>query len=639
MKKNLHSYLIFLLIAFAVTSVQPLYSRPSSEFSGFLTPEEIESIDEALANLKMDQDDLKFKRDYIDDEYRIELCQMVLEDPMLVPDYADLMYRFINMHGERLETVMVKGYMDIDYLNEDILQNLEALTYDETVELTVNEDIHPFNKEIINEYYKSMKVIQSKLEKAFQPLDNEDQAFINTQLLEILLEDIDEDDEDDISSQEFYARATQLLEMWKSLNLDELGKASVHYGQIMDEMVREYWLPVAIDPETYKTHFEQMIEIESPLGLIILGTFERDIYTKRAFLIIDPGGDDFYTFDKLKGDANVRTIVDCGGNDYYLSQGDFAFGSGYFGIGGLFDLGGDDIYVSQSFSLGSGLFGTGILMDYMGHDLYKSDSYSQGSGAFGLGYLHDAEGDDHYTGAFQVQGFAFTGGMGLLSDKRGDDSYWAGGKYPDDPRYPDRYLSLSQGFSIGIRPIASGGVGILFDYEGSDNYWTDIYGQGVSYWFSLGILVDGDGHDWYESHQYNQGSGIHLSTGILIDHAGNDRYVGGGLSQGNAHDYAVGWLIDREGNDSYTSTGLSLGGSNTNSVAIFIDDAGNDVYYCGAMGNSLGWGGEFREFGGIGIFLDLAGRDYYSDNRYKDGDSWVRDNWGAGIDREIPTED
>jgi hypothetical protein len=197
------------------------------------------------------------------------------------------------------------------------------------------------------------------------------------------------------------------------------------------------------------------------------------------------GADSYETLQHSQGYGGPRGIgwlVDEAGNDQYLaiaepiifdwagegtnfsgSQG-FAFGfrggpywSG--GLGGLFDLAGDDSYQCAVMCLGFGyFFGTGLFYDRSGDDAYvNTHKYTLGSAthqsvglfiegggsdsytlvgddeAIGLGYDHGVayhidrgEGDDVYTveniGDFTL-GFARHPAIGTLINEAGNDTY------------------------------------------------------------------------------------------------------------------------------------------------------------------------------------------------------------------------
>src|SRR5574341_728366 len=385
--------------------------------------------------------------------------------------------------------------------------------------------------------------------------------------------------------------------------------------------------------EKYGRENEIVRKIETDLGEVIIGGYGSNSYKGSPALVIDLGGDDIYelSYDSTK---LVQLIIDTDGNDLYKAETDFALGSGFFGAGILIDEEGDDTYLGKNFSLGSGLFGVGILIDKKGNDKYFGDTYTQGAGGWGIGILEDLEGSDSYNGALFSQGFGFVAGCGMLIDRSGSDNYFAGGKYKDILRYKDHYLSLSQGFAYGIRPYMSGGIGLLFDYSGNDAYNADIFGQGASYWWSWGGLYDKEGNDYYSCFQYAQGCGTHMTLGTLVDEAGDDIYRVNGVGQGCGHDYSAGILLDKAGNDNYYANGLSQGAGNANGFGILIDQAGDDGYYVKDKSNTQGYGNPRREFGSIGLFLDLKGKDSYSGNG-SDGSWWsTGSKWGMGLDLE-----
>ncbi|UCD93468.1 MAG: hypothetical protein JSU69_06755, partial [Candidatus Zixiibacteriota bacterium] len=183
-----------------------------------------------------------------------------------------------------------------------------------------------------------------------------------------------------------------------------------------------------------------------------------------------------------------------------------------------------------------------------------------------------------------------------------------------------------------IRPYMSGGIGGIVDFKGNDNYISDIFGQGASYWWALGMIYDSSGNDQYISYQYAQGSGTHMSVGILLDEDGDDFYRGKGLMQGCGHDYACGLILDRNGNDIYQADDLSQAAGSANGFGILIDDRGDDAYYVMKTHNTQGYGNPRRDFGSIGLFLDLSGADKYDGNG-SDNSYWKTDSkWGGGMD-------
>jgi hypothetical protein len=378
-----------------------------------------------------------------------------------------------------------------------------------------------------------------------------------------------------------------------------------------------------------------LLTMDSPYGRIVVGGYGDDTYRGDYFIIVDPGGDDNYylTYDIAR--PHPTLIIDCAGNDYYKAESDFAIASGAFSNSFLVDYSGDDSYLGGNFSIASGYFGSGILWDKKGNDRYYGDTFTQGAGTFGLGLLIDEEGADTYTGNLHCQGFGFVRGIGGIIDHEGNDSYVVQPKYKDVLGYTDRYFSLSQGFGYGIRPVLSGGYGFICDYAGNDLYVSDIFGQGSSYWWSLGMIYDRSGNDQYISYQYAQGAGAHMALGILLDEAGNDVYRSHGVSQGCGHDYSCGWLLDRGGEDVYSSAGLSQGAGSANGIGIITDIGGVDGYYVFNKRDCQGYGNPRRDYGSIGLFLDLDGADHYDGNGLNNRFWQTVSKWGGGLDREI----
>jgi hypothetical protein len=71
--------------------------------------------------------------------------------------------------------------------------------------------------------------------------------------------------------------------------------------------------------------------------------------------------------------------------------------SGFFGIGVLHDLAGNDRYRVRRNGIGEGLYGAGVLVDHAGDDEYVTlREFGQGCGHVGVGALIDLAGNDTY---------------------------------------------------------------------------------------------------------------------------------------------------------------------------------------------------------------------------------------------------
>lgn len=376
---------------------------------------------------------------------------------------------------------------------------------------------------------------------------------------------------------------------------------------------------------------------EPDLGrVVILGTNNTE-FAEPAFLVLAPRGNQRYR--GAVGAANglaglpLAVLIDLDGNDLYESHDLVGPGAALMGISVVIDEAGDDTWRLEYAGAGAGFWGAGILEDRAGNDVRIGRAMGQGAAFAGVGLLIEHAGNDRYEIGLQGQGFSGWRGFGMLIDRAGHDVYYAGGLEPDHERNPDRFLSLSQGFSMGMRPFAGGGVAALIDLEGNDLYFGDVFAQGVSYYYSAGLLIDGGGHDRYLTHHYGQGCGIHLSLGLLADLGGHDRYIGGILAQGAGHDFAVGMLIDREGDDLYSAALHAQGHGMNNSVGLLIDSAGDDIYDGRDPQTTQGVGntGGFRESGSIGVLIDLGGNDRYSCGARND-DRRVRPLYGTVFD-------
>jgi hypothetical protein len=461
-------------------------------------------------------------------------------------------------------------------------------------------------------------------------LSSEDRRFVTDVLPELLLED--EADKD---------KSAEALDSLQKIEDEYAARFATLVPDLRLDWVAEQGVPrVAAILRHLPTSAPsgsggrgQPLRISTDYGEIVIGTMGDDHYTGDAVAIIDPGGNDRYDLAPLPIGAH-RLIVDYDGDDQYEAADGYALGAARFGWNVLVDYAGDDIYRAGNFSLGAGWFGIGVLLDQAGRDVYISDIFTQGAGAFGIGILYDGAGTDQYISRLFAQGFGFAAGLGVLADAEGNDIYTAGGKYEDILRYRDHYVSLSQGFGYGMRPHFSGGVGLMLDRSGNDVYIADIFGQGCSYWWAFGGMYDGGGNDHYVAYQYAQGSATHLTAGCLLDVSGDDRYESKGVSQGCGHDWAVGLLIDASGNDRYVATDLSQAAGSANGIGALIDYAGNDGYYVVSSANTQGYGNPRRQYGSIGLFLDLGGDDRY-DGPGSNGKVWLgTSKWGVGVDAD-----
>lgn len=622
------------------------------------------TLDDALRCIKMSRSDLKFRNDYVDvDSFRLRLIDSFMHKPLDVIFFNNSISQNWNkaILSSGLDLITsLSAYLQTNSIN-DLSSNVEIEEF--KIDTQNNKFMRHYSKVSKNlpfalrnslcYLFEGLYLADSLSKEAFVDLTDEERNFIKNNFPVIILEGVsaefktsEEMDQESKYEEDLARKLIPYLEKIKREKIHGAGtglssatKASLSILKNYLEAKPQLKIPPkagtkSITKDKKDLANDIIFRLDTFLGEIIIGGFGSSKYQGTPAVIIDLGGDDLYFLSTTEEDStNSSVIIDLAGDDIYRSESDFVIGSGFFGAGILVDVSGEDTYLTDNFSLGSGLFGVGMLMDEGGDDRYFGDTFTMGAGSFGLGILVDVEGTDQYTASLYAQGFGFVSGLGALIDSSGNDNYFAGGKYKDILRYKDHYISLSQGFAYGLRPMMSGGIGLLYDLSGNDLYTSDIFGQGSSYWWGLGSLVDKEGNDKYVSYQYAQGAGTHLTLGILEDRSGDDVYISHGVSQGCGHDLALGFLYDKSGNDDYVTCDLSQGAGSANGIGILIDEDGDDGYYVEKKHNTQGYGNPRRDYGSIGIFLDLSGNDHYDGNG-KDSTWWtIPSKWGVGIDR------
>jgi len=606
-----------------------------------LSPDKRAALHDALDKIGVQEYELGFDKLWVeDDTFRLGLIEELMNKPLAIPAYGDRFVESLPDSTGNFAHFVKERAKDLDCsLPSALTDSIDAI-----LATAPPVEMSPFGLVLT-----TFRLASGFLEEAFASLTPDERRII---LIGAPVFWADEDDKADDTLKGALHRAwgqvvdttvradtDTLLSLAAKVNRQALMAATYAFWTGLVK-VTDQW--IWAKPPFSATQVDGvdglvLAKEQTPYGLFVLGGGGPNIYRRSFAFVLDLGGNDQYLSRTGAaigglGDALSATI-DFAGDDYY-GRGELAdHGVGILGLGALLDLDGDDTYRAGFLSQGCGLFGSGLLGDGKGNDTYTAQVSAQGAGTVGLGFLLDLEGRDIYDAYGCAQGFAGTFGYGTLADLAGNDIYRAGGYYIHHPLRPLDYRSLSQGFSIGWRPRAGGGIGVLYDRSGNDFYNAEVYAQGTSYWYSLGMLIDEAGQDVYDATQYSQGAGIHLSVGYLHDGSGDDGYRSRfGPGQGSAHDLAVGMLIDERGDDSYTISG-GQGMALTNSVAIFLDGAGNDTYMTSEKG--LGQGGvrQARDFGNVGLFVDMEGRDHYPDPLVqKDSVFWFEPYWGIGSD-------
>ncbi|MBN2227333.1 MAG: hypothetical protein JW763_08205 [candidate division Zixibacteria bacterium] len=607
----------------------------------------------ALQNLR--PSDLTFRDDYSKiDSFRLEAVSRLMREPYGMIGFTERLRD--HCRGGEIAPIMEFAFANLKKTNQGE-RHFVVDTDESEFQLGANLFYNSleFNRLLSRADYYLDQVMAPAAQRSLADLNAKERRFVLAEFRELILEDT--------------ADETKPVDVLDSIQKVE-EKYVEHFVEFGDRIHKDYLLQAGLDASVAifgeitrlmddiaggEVNVHDMLTdtaiVPSRVGLTsylgrkdgwAIGGVGNDRYVGDYAFIIDFGGDDRYDLSYDPDHPHGTIIIDLSGDDIYCGKTQFTIGSGCNAVSLLYDMGGDDVYDGGSFSCGSGYFGIGLLYDAGGNDRYHGDTHSQGAGTFGLGVLIDQGGSDVYTASFLSQGCGLVEGFGLIVDMTGSDNYIAGNSYTEmlglsggNPHF----VSLSQGFGYGIRPYTSGGIGAIVDFKGNDMYVTDIYGQGSSYWWSLGVLYDSSGHDQYVSYQYAQGAGIHMSLGILFDHHGDDFYRGKGLMQGCGHDYGCGMMVDRYGDDIYHAVGLSQGGGQANGFGILINDYGDDYYYVIDTHNTQGYGNPRRDFGSIGLFLDLSGTDHYVGNGTDNAYWQIPSKWGGGMDWEfIPPE-
>ncbi len=436
------------------------------------------------------------------------------------------------------------------------------------------------------------------------------------------------------------------FELIDTLDMKFLAYGTILYFTFVDAAIDEYSLAALKYIPGAKEMPQKPLILNTTMGKVCIYDKGNDEISENASLIIDIDGNDKYTGRKatpLSLQSPVGAIFDLGGNDVYDGgKGKAQLGCGLFGISAMYDLAGDDSYTCHTSGLSSACYGSAILKDFTGNDKYNTE-YSNGQGAAHMGsaILIDLSGNDYYFCGTESQGFGSTLGVGSILDVRGNDEYKASDTARLSAPFGNLPISFAQGTAFGRRAdfgdghSLAGGIGFLVEGDGDDIYYGNIYSQGAGYWWALGFLEDRGGNDSYRCVWYSLGSAPHFALGSCVDLKGNDKYNIGNEStkcqyQACARDGSIGFFIDGEGNDEYFLRNRCAGAGDLNSIAVFWDRCGNDVYTSDQtesypadppMGSSAIYEkfGNFRdEMKTIGVFIDTAGTDTYSNTPRKD---------------------
>jgi len=532
---------------------------------------------------------------------------ITFDDPSPTNNFKGILEPVKNMMKKPLEsTQFINNFSNLNFKNKSDFEKFIEIIYSRNP----NNIIPKINE---NNLFSTLIEIKNKndlFRKTLIELIGDKYEFVKNNLSDLFSEDEDGDKVLDIFEFNRVRDESQKknIEVYEILN-------SLEINAIFNQDVIDYLILLEITKLDLLKLKSVYNSLDSDLKKkFILGSEKNDIHNitgNEIIAIIDFGGNDIYNIN-----GNVRYIIDMTGNDTYQSENDFKIGSGFFESSFIYDYSGDDKYTGKNFSVGGAVGCVSGIIDEGGNDFYSAQTFCLGAGFFGIGFIQDYSGNDIYNSINYSQGFGMTRGAGLLFDDKGNDSYLIDSRSLDVTRYSDHFISMNQGFAFGLRPYFAGGIGILQDNDGNDIYNSDIFGQGGAYWFGAGFLIDKNGNDKYNGYQYSQGSGVHFAIGVLLDLKGTDFYSTSGVSQGCGHDVGFGLLYDLSGSDNYSAISLSQGAGNANGIGIIFDEEGSDGYLSKDSRNTRGFGDFRRDYGSLGIFTDVSGKDFYSESDY-----------------------
>ena len=289
---------------------------------------------------RYEEDELEY------DTFRLNLFRYIHRDPLRFLPVAE------KVSGE-LEVLGMKNNLTaiIDYGAKLIDESPEDA--EETVSFPSSKDpeVHlSFIRDVVSNSVNLRN-------RAFELLEEGDREFLLENLPLFVEDGFESDSSDSDNNAEEIRKTLRLLE---KVNYGALFKSA----KILSQLTDTEWL----------SDFEKsMIDYSSPqplnivgvggtilfaeettAGLIIIGGRKANRYEREAAVLIDLGGNDFYSrcSASASGDRPLSIIIDFSGNDEYSATENFAEGAGILGTGILLDLAGDDIYHGIAFSQG-----------------------------------------------------------------------------------------------------------------------------------------------------------------------------------------------------------------------------------------------------------------------------------------------
>lgn len=484
----------------------------------------------------------------------------------------------------------------------------------------------------IDEIVDILRQAKVHYDKAFEKITDEEMTFLLSQL-NILSESFTQDiylDKDE--KRERIEPNLRVIKLAVKVDYTELFTAAAIVAAIVEQaqVMRE---------DLEKGLKESIVTRDTEFGKIVIAGKERHWHREDAAVIIDLGGDDFYT-NNAGGSRGRKMpfaiVIDYEGDDAYESTDNWVQGCGLLGVGILADFGGRDSYIGQRWAQGAAALGVGILYDAQGNDSYRGWDYVQGAALWGIAMSIDLKGDDSYTATRFAQSCAMPGGFALLLNVEGNDTYYAKGKYPTSYGDAGLFDSWSQGCALGFRGLASGGIALLADLAGNDHYEAGHFSQGGGYYFGWGLLYEAQGNDTYMGSRYAQGFAAHEAMGYFEDASGNDRYgTRQSVAQGLSWDESVVAFIERSGDDVYDGGAwFSQGASAHNAFCLFVDYGGKDAYKLPG-GQARAGPNDYHGGTCFSLFIDAGGAEDVYDSK-ESANNAIRKNGAHGFFVDLP---
>jgi hypothetical protein len=560
------------------------------------------------------------------DPFRLSRVSYVQSDPFQLRAVADDTFSRIADAAARRDSRDLLGLAS-DWLDASVDKRLP-------LETGLSLDRH------LDRLVRTLQDAEALRREAFARMSDEEREFLSgnaESLFKSFAASIAIDEDADPSRWQRHARVLELAGRVDYRKLFEgaallWSAADARHLEALEAALRKAWIEAGKPDGVF-------IDRPSPAGRILIGGTGSTWYREDAAILLDLGGNDFYTNNAGSPRAAsmpAALLIDFAGNDSYEATFNWTQGAALLGHGLLIDRKGDDAYVAQDWAQGAAAFGTALFLDEAGNDVYRGNQYAQGVAAFGIGVHVDLGGDDIYEAHFLSQAVGLPGGAGWLVNADGNDRYYAKGSRPTNYGDAGIFDSWSQGCAVGFRGLLSGGVALLLDTAGRDRYEAGNFSQGGGYYFGIGMLRDGGrDNDVYIGSRYNQAFAAHQAVGLLDDEGGDDFYTTRhGVAQSIAWDESVAIFVDRSGDDVYEGgSSFSQGAGAHNGFAVFLDLGGRNRFVYGTPQGSAGPNGYH---GGSSFSLFVAAGDRGNSFTSQMMRSNVRVNGERGIFVDMP---